>query len=95
LCDVLALQGYFKSINQKYLFVNLAGLKDYYNEYYNDLHHLWDKLDTQYYVGWPQEGFLEFQGDCPIGPGGHPLELGHERIADKIYEHIRNLGWIS
>jgi lysophospholipase L1-like esterase len=94
-CDMLALQGYFKSINQRYLFVNLAGLKSYYEKYYNELSHLWDKLDTEYYVGWPEDGLLEFQGDCPNGPGGHPLELGHERIADKIYEHIRNLSWIS
>ena len=47
------------------------------------------------YLGWPNEGIVEWMGDCPKGPGGHPLELGHQRIADKIYEHIRHLGWIS
>ena len=93
-CHVVALQGYFKSINQKYLFVNLAGLRGYYNEYHTDLQHLWNKLDKQHYVGWPLDGFLEFQGDCPKGAGGHPLELGHERIAGKINEHIRTLGWV-
>ena len=29
------------------------------------------------------------------GLGGHPLEKGHQIIANKIYEHIRHLGWIS
>lgn len=95
---VLALQEYFKSINQNYLFCNLAGLQGFYEDsdgYYESLKHLWDKVDEKNYVGWPIDGFLEFQGDCAKGPGGHPLELGHERIANKIYEHIRYLGWFS
>lgn len=47
------------------------------------------------WLGWPNEGIVEWMGDCPKGPGGHPMELGHQRIADKINEHIRHLGWIS
>lgn len=46
------------------------------------------------YLGWPNKGIVEWMGDCPKGPGGHPLELGHQRIAEKINEHIRNLGWL-
>lgn len=62
---------------------------------------LWDKVDTQYFLGYPTdtnpdyETFCYWFADAPKGPGGHPLELGHQRIADKIYEHIRNLGWLS
>jgi len=48
-----------------------------------------------YWFGWATEGIIEWIGDCPRGPDGHPLELGHKRIADKVYEHIRNLGWVS
>jgi hypothetical protein len=47
-----------------------------------------------YWMEWQSEGMVEWMGDCPQGPGGHPLELGHQRIADKIYEHIGNLGWL-
>ncbi len=47
------------------------------------------------WLGWPDQGMVEWMGDCPQGPGGHPLELGHKRIAERINEHIRNLGWIS
>jgi hypothetical protein len=47
------------------------------------------------YLGWPSEGIVEWMGDCPKGPGGHPLEQGHIKIALKINEHIRNLGWVS
>lgn len=44
---------------------------------------------------WVPGSIVEWMGDCPKGPGGHPLELGHQRIAEKINEHIRNLGWLS
>ena len=47
------------------------------------------------WLGWPGEGLVEWMGDCPKGPNGHPLELGHQRIAEHINEHIRNLGWVS
>lgn len=48
-----------------------------------------------YWMDWQSEGMIEWMGDCPKGPGGHPLTLGHQRIANKINEHIRNLGWLS
>jgi hypothetical protein len=47
------------------------------------------------WLGWPRAGFVEWMWDCPKGPGGHPLELGHQRIAEKINEYIRNIGWFS
>lgn len=45
------------------------------------------------YLGWPREGILEWVRGYPRAPHGHPLELGHQRIAEKINEHIRHLGW--
>ena len=92
--QILSLQGYLKSIDQRYLFCNVAGATGTYDEYQNIYKYLWDKIDAKYYVGWPNFGMLDWQGDCPKAPGGHPLELGHERIAEKINEHIRNLGWL-
>jgi hypothetical protein len=47
------------------------------------------------WLGWPHEGLVEWMGNCLKGSGGHPLELGHQRIAEKINEHIRHLGWVS
>ena len=50
----------------------------------------------QEYLGWKErEGIVEWMGNCPKGPGGHPLEQGQIKIGLKIYEHIRNLGWVS
>jgi hypothetical protein len=39
---------------------------------------------------WIEGSMVEWMGDCPKGPGGHPLELGHQRIADIINDNIRN-----
>ena len=47
------------------------------------------------YLGWPNESMMEWTYGTPRGPGGHFLEQGHAIVADKIYEHIRHLGWIS
>lgn len=44
---------------------------------------------------WVDGQMVEWIGDCPKGAGGHPLELGHQRIAKHINEHIRNIGWLS
>jgi hypothetical protein len=52
-------------------------------------------LGLDCWLGWPDQGIVEWMGDCPKGPGGHPLELGHQRVAEKINEHIRHLGWVS
>lgn len=44
---------------------------------------------------WISGSMVEWMGECPKGPNGHPLELGHLKISKKINEHIRNLGWLS
>jgi hypothetical protein len=93
--QILALQQYLISIDQAYVFVNVAGLQGHYAKYKTEFDYLWNRYNQTNYPGWPMDGMLEWQGDCAKGPGGHPLELGHERIADKIYEHTRSLGWLS
>lgn len=93
--QILLLQEYFKSISQPYLFVNVAGLQGHYEEYQKEFGYIWDKYDQSNYLGWPIDGMLEWQGDCPRGPGGHPLELGHQRIAEKINDYIGHISRVS
>lgn len=96
--DILLLQSFFKANNQKYLM-----LQSHQSQWHNQLYliyskvhnYLADNIDTTYFLGWPSDGIVEWMGDCPQGPGGHPLELGHQRVAEKINEYIRNLGWVS
>ena len=93
--QMIALQGYLKSIDQKYLFCNVAGLQGDFGKYYEQFGYLFDRIDKKFYVGWPLEGMLEWAKGTPCGQGGHFLEQGHQRVAEKINEHIRNLSWLS
>lgn len=88
--NMLALQAYFKSIQQPYLFCTIGEVLAY-KKYCVEFDHILFKLDKSYMTSWPIEGFLSWQGDCPKGPRGHPLELGHERIANKLANYIREL----
>ena len=86
--SVILLQDFFKLRNIDYRFVNafdnqkLNGLYMKKNQVYVDL------IDTDKFIGWPFNGMSEWQGDCPRGPNGHPLELGHQRIADAIFSAL-------
>jgi hypothetical protein len=100
LTEVLMVQTYLKMREQKYIFCNVTGLQsdlsDYsYNIFTNKLQYLIKQIDSKYYLNWPQEGITEWVYGTPLAPGGHPLELGHQRVAEKINEHIRNFGWVS
>ena len=96
LTKVLTLQDFFKHRNQKYIFASMNGY-DAWEEYFGNLGltHLVEQIDKSNYIEWPNNGFTAFVNGAPLGPNGHPLELGHQRIANKIYEHIRNIGWFS
>ena len=93
LTQVITLQNYFKLKNQKYVFLSLG--KPLFGKADIRFLHLVKEVDPIYYLGWPNIGMTTWMGDCPKGPNGHPLELGHQRIAERINEHIRHLGWVS
>jgi hypothetical protein len=85
--QVRLMEGYLKNKNLPFLFISAFDIQNLY---------LYDEFDMPTeYLGWPNEGIVEWMGNCPKGPEGHPLEQGHIKIALKINEHIRNLGWIS
>lgn len=92
LCQVVALQGYFENCNQRYIFLNAFGNQHALPKY--DLV-LKEQVNTERFVGWPDSGIVEWVYGTPHGKYGHPLEQGHQIVAEKIYEHIRNFGWVS
>jgi hypothetical protein len=94
--QVIALQSYFKHIDQKYIFCMVEGIKSHeYTKYSDSIGHLLNKVDKDFYLGWPHIGMIDMAKNTPKGPQGHFLEQGHKLVAEKINEHIRNLGWIS
>ena len=99
LINIILLQNYFKQNNKKYIMLtsfnqnyigDLAHVK-----FREKLSHLVDKVDQQYYIGWPDKTMMEWTYGTAKGPGGHFLEQGHRIVADNVYEHIRHLGWVS
>jgi hypothetical protein len=94
--QVILAQHLLKSNNIPYVMCNTVG-----NEYYANLHrHKFEHyhntlIDTSKFAGWPKDGMAEWTRGCKRGPRGHFLEDGHKQVANKIYEHIRHLGWLS
>jgi hypothetical protein len=66
-----------------------------HTHYYKNFQHLLGMIDTDIFVDGMFKSVAEWTYGTPHGPNGHPLEQGHEIIADKIYEHIRNKCWVS
>ena len=99
LINIILLQSYFKQNNKKYIML------DSFNECYDpttpsekmrlSMPQLVNQIDSIYYLGWSKETMIEWTYGCSKGPGGHFLEDGHKVVADKIYEHIRHLSWVS
>ena len=95
LLDVILLQDFLKNRGIKYIMLRVVGNEYYHNTYYNDDAVLTKQIDTQHFLGWPNEGMAEWTNGCKRGPRGHFLEEGHRKVTAKLYEHIRNLGWLS
>lgn len=95
LVNVISLQSYLKANNIPYVMLNIVNNEYYRSSSLKELGYLANEIDKNNFPGWDNYGMAEMAGSCPKGPGGHPLELGHQRIAEKINEYIRNLGWLS
>lgn len=54
-------------------------------------HKLYEKVIPRHFVGWPREQMVDWTYGCPDGPEGHPLERGHAKTADKIYQALQEL----
>jgi hypothetical protein len=93
--DIIMLQTFFKYHNHPYLMLQSHVTQQMNTEFDQRDEFLKSQIDQSTFIGWPYEGIVEWIGDCPRGPQGHPLELGHQRITEKIYEHIRNINWLS
>ena len=95
LLDIIMLQNFLCKHNIKYIMLTTCSNEYYHNIYYSKSELLTDLIDSKYYVGWPTEGMAEWTRGCKRGPEGHFLAEGHKRVADKLYEYIRDFGWLS
>lgn len=95
LTQVVLLQNFLKNNSKKYVMVNAFGNNYLELSEKQDLTSLASLIDQETFLGWPDKQFVVWTYGCPQGPNGHFLDEGHQRVADKINEHIRNLGWLS
>ena len=92
ICQCILLQNFFVTNNIEYYFANVFSIIELLEENADnaELQSWLEKLNTNNFIGWPNETLMTWSNNTPIGPGGHPLKQGHKCIAEKIYEHIRS-----
>lgn len=87
--SVILLQDFFKLRNVDYRFVNTFDNHELNKKYAKFSKEYISLIDTSRFIGWPNNSMMEWMGECPRGPGGHPLELGHQRIAEVIFTGLK------
>jgi lysophospholipase L1-like esterase len=94
LINILLIQHFIQQQNKQYLMLDSFG--NNFGDFKTDaqIMQLLNQVDHRYYIGWLKDNMTDWTYATPRGPGGHFLEAGHQVVADKIYEHIRSLGWI-
>jgi hypothetical protein len=96
LLNIILLQNLLTNNNQRYLMLNAFGNNVNHIDFKKYINcNLFKQINTNNIVGQFEETMMEWVYGCNKGPGGHFLEDGHQRVANKINEHIRNIGWVS
>lgn len=93
LTTILLTQAYLKQNNKRYIMLDAFGNNKHRNLNFDIV----NQVDPTYYIGWPNETMMEWTWPKKVaeGPNGHFLDEGHVVVANKIYEYIRNLSWVS
>jgi hypothetical protein len=93
LLNIILLQSFAKQHNKKLIMLDAMPTEPWATS--PKLSSLSSQIDTNYFIGWAKESMMDWTYGYAKGPNGHFLEQGHQVVADKIYEYIRNLSWIS
>jgi hypothetical protein len=93
LLNIILLQAYASQHNKKLIMLDAMPMQTWATS--AKLAPLTNQINTTHFIGWASESMMTWTYGCPQGPGGHFLEEGHNKVADKIYEYIRYLGWLS
>ena len=94
--NIILMQSFLKSKKINYIMMDVM-LKDVYKIQKNlrafETYQL--EIDNKFFIEYNIGSMMEWVGNSPKGPRGHFLEDGHKLVANRIYEHIRNLSWLS
>jgi lysophospholipase L1-like esterase len=92
---VILVQSLCKFHNIPCIMFIACGANNSHDLYHKKFKQLIDQIDESMFVDSMFNSVAEWCYGTPYGPNGHPLMAGHEIIANKIYEHIRNISRIS
>lgn len=85
--QIILIQSFCRDNNVKCVMFSACNAEDYNKQYANNLI---KQVDATTYIDWPTVGSADWTYGTPHGPGGHFLDEGHNRVANKIYEHINS-----
>jgi hypothetical protein len=90
---IILVQSFVKSHKIPCSMFIAVGSHFLHKQYKNKHSDLINMIDQSMFIDNMYTSVAEWTWGTPNGPNGHPLEQGHEIIANKIYEHIRNQCW--
>jgi hypothetical protein len=95
LINVILFQSLAQLKNKRYLMLDSFGNNLNRDDNDNACADLIARIDTDHYVGWPNESMVTVAGDAPLARGtiGHFLELGHQRVAERLADEIAKHSW--
>lgn len=93
--QVLMMQGLLNDMGIKYIMLSVVQNDYYKKRIFENYELLVDKVNKERFIDFGISGMLEWTHGVPQGKGGHFLVEGHQIVANRVYEHIRNLGWLS
>jgi hypothetical protein len=93
--QVLMVQSFLTSQNKKYIMLNTVQNEHYKQVDFDNREDYYNLIDQTKFMGFNKSGMAEWTYGTPKGPNGHFLDNGHRTVAEKVYDHIRYLGWIS
>ena len=93
--QVILVQSLCKVNNIPCIMFIACGANESHRRYHRNFEQLVNKIDQSMFVDSMYNSVGEWCYGLPYGPNGHPLVEGHQLIAEKINEHIRNISGLS
>lgn len=92
---IILIQSFCQTKNIPLVMFIACGANESHAEYHTQFKDLVAQINQTQFVDGMFTSVAEWCYGTPHGPNGHPLKEGHTIIAEKIYEHIRNISGIS
>ena len=93
--QVILMQSFLESKGIRYVMLNTIQNEYYKKSFFPEQPWYFEHVNKTNFLGFDKEGMAEWTHEVKKGPHHHFLEEGHQIVAKKVYEHIRDLGWVS